>query len=157
MQCTVHVPAVGTREYEPTYAAGRVIDRVGTYRVSERDLDANHVVVLQAGAAWKRQLQLLGGYAAFYNPVNAVRALRRDSRLRKRRFGYQIVGLLATVWTACKIVPYALRLARGRIRYHTEPPPQRSVDVVHPQGAFARYPAVTPTVSPPGEASALSA
>jgi radical SAM superfamily enzyme YgiQ (UPF0313 family) len=143
MQCTVHTPAVGTREYEATYESGRVIERVGGLEISDREMDANHVVVRQQGAAWKRQVQLLGGYAAFYNPWNVVRALRRDgSRLRKRRFGYQLVGFLATLWTVWRIAPYVLRLARGKVGYRSAPPAMQTITVRQPASAFARYPLV---------------
>jgi len=75
---TAHNPAFGTREYEKTYATGRVLERIGRYKISDWMIDGNHVSVVGDEAVWKRQLKLLGGYAAFYNPWNLLRALRHD-------------------------------------------------------------------------------
>jgi len=148
LQCTVHIPAVGTREYEETYQTGRVIERVGRYAIPESKIDGNHVLVLGEEPAWKRQLQLLGGYAAFYNPWNLIRALRRDgSLLRRRRYGYQIVGQIATLWTAWKMLPYILRLMLGRAECLSGPPVLETVPVAKPEGAFPRMPQLPAPVS----------
>lgn len=54
--------------------------------------------------------------------------------------------------------PYVLRLLRGKIRYHTAPPPMRSVELRQPEGAFARYPVLAPLAPPVrAETPALSA
>jgi len=141
IQCTAHGPAVGTREYEATYASGRVLQRLGRYTIPEACADGSHVYVVDTEAAWKRQLKLLGGYAAFYNPWNFVRALERDgSPLRRRRIGYQAAGMLATAWTAVKIAPYAVRLMTGAPRYHTSAPVLETVPVQRPPTAMPRYP-----------------
>jgi hypothetical protein len=140
VQCTVHSPAVGTREYEPAVASGNFLKRLGSYELPESKFDGSHVVVVGGQAAWKRQTKLLAGYAAFYNPVNFVRALRRDgSPLRRRRIGYQAVGMLGTIWTAVKLTPYILRLMIGRPVYADEPK-STSTKVLHPAGAFRRWP-----------------
>jgi len=139
VQCTAHIPAVGTREYETMYTSGRVIDQIGSYAPSESKFDGNHVTVAGDEAPWKRQLKLLGGYAAFYNPWNLARALRRDgSRLRRRRISYQLVGMLATVYTAARQLPYIARLMTGRVTYHTAPPAAQPIRVQHPATAVQR-------------------
>lgn len=141
VQCTAHGPAVGTREYEETCNSGRVLRRIGRYTIPESTLDGNHVIVLGDGAPWKRQIQLLGGYAAFYNPWNLIRALKRDgSKLRRRRIGYQAVGLIAVGWTALKMAPYVARLMTGKLHCHTAPP-RRVVPMRNPVAAFPRWPA----------------
>ncbi len=142
IQCTVHIPAVGTREYDKTYATGRVLESVGAFRVPESQIDGNHVLVLGDEPAWLRQLKLLGGYASFYNPLNIIRALKNDgSKLRRRRFGYQVAGTVATAWTALKVMPYVLRLLTGKAKCRTEPPPLQTVPVRSPSKAFSRLPA----------------
>lgn len=138
LQCTVHTPAVGTREYEATYRTGRVIELVGRYAIPESKIDGNHVLVVGRDPPWKRQLQLLSGYAAFYNPWNLLRALRRDTKLRRRRLGYQVAGIVATAWTAMMMLPYIARLAVGRLRFRTEPPPVKTVPVEEVRGSFSR-------------------
>lgn len=141
-QCTVHIPAVGTREYEKTYRSGRVIKRLGGYEIRESSFDGNHVFVAGGEAAWKRQLQILGGYLAFYNPVNLLRAFRTRNRVsvRCRRANYQLIGMVACIWTATKIIPYALRLLIANRQYHAAPPVAKPVPIEHPPGAFARVP-----------------
>ncbi len=148
LQCFVHTPAVGTREYEDTYSSGKVIERVGRYTIPESDIDGNHVLVSGGEPAWKRQLTLLGAYAAFYNPWNLLRALTRDrTLLRRRRIGFQCGGMIGTVWTALKILPYLVRLMTGAVKYHTAPPQMHPVPVRSPAGAFPRTPVSPP---PPG-------
>ncbi len=144
LQCTVHVPAVGTREYEQTYGTGRVIQQIGRYRIPESKIDGNHVLLAGRVPPWRRQLELLAGYAAFYNPWNIVRALKKGSRLRRRRFGYQVAGTIATIWTAWKYLPYVLRLLTSRIHCHRETPPLETVPVRTPAGGFSRHPKRAP-------------
>lgn len=140
-QCTAHSPAVGTREMESTYSRGRALAGLGGYTIPESMFDGNHVMVGGSEAEWKRQLKLLGGYAAFYNPVNFVRALKRDgSLLRRRRIGYQAVGMLATLWTAVKMTPYIVRLMTRKPRYHAGPLREARLEVRHPAEAFPRWP-----------------
>ena len=63
----------------------QVLRRVGSYTLPESKMDGNHVMLTGTEPTWKRQLMLLGGYAAFYNPINLLRALKNDgSRLRRR-------------------------------------------------------------------------
>jgi hypothetical protein len=140
VQVTSHIPAVGTREYEKTYATGRVIERIGRYRVPEWMIDGNHVVVTGGEAAWKRQLKLLGGYAAFYNPWNLIRVLRDSkSALRRKQIQYQLVGCLAVIWTGLRYLPYVVRLMAGRVVCHKTPPRQRPLPVRSPTAAFPRF------------------
>ena len=145
IQCTVHIPAAGSREREATYATGGVLRRVGRLRTSDAHTDGNHVLVVGREAPWKRQIKLIGGYATFYNPLNLVRAFRRDgSRLRRRRVGYQAVGMLATVWTAVRLVPYTLRLLTGRLECHQGPLAVEPLPVLRPTAAFPRFPTTKP-------------
>src|SRR5262249_15461333 len=104
----------------------------------------NHVTIVAGEAPWKRQIKLLGGYAAFYNPVNLVRALRHDgSPLRRRRIGYQLLGMVATIWTAARLAPYILRLMTGRPSYYKEVP-ATTIRVRLPHQAFPRWPSELP-------------
>jgi radical SAM superfamily enzyme YgiQ (UPF0313 family) len=141
VQCTVHGPAVGTREQEATYAKGGVLRSVGSYVIPESRYDGNHVIIATGEAAWKRQVKLIGGYATFYNPANLVRALKRDgSPLRRRRISYQLVGMAAMAWTAAKMTPYILRLMTGKPSYKTNTE-TTAIEIRHPDRAFPRWPA----------------
>ena len=98
------------------------------------------MIIATDEAAWKRQVKLIGGYAAFYNPANLVRALKRDgSPLRRRRIGYQLVGMVALVWTAAKMTPYIVRLMTGKPSFKngTE---ATTIAIRHPVQAFPRWP-----------------
>jgi radical SAM superfamily enzyme YgiQ (UPF0313 family) len=141
LQCTVHSPAVGTREFEKTLDTGRVIKRLAGYQIPEAKYDGNHVTLDGADRPWLKQLKLLGGYAAFYNPTNIIRALfNRKSRLQRRQFGWQLAGLVAVLWTAIKTLPYLFRLMRGKFEYWPGPPPIATVPVRSPAKAFLRLP-----------------
>jgi radical SAM superfamily enzyme YgiQ (UPF0313 family) len=138
VQCTAHTPAPGTRELEETYRSGRVLSHAGGRPIRDFEFDGNHVVVLEDEAPWKRQLKLLGGYAAFYNPWNFLRALGDRSPLRKYYVAYQAAGMLAVLWTAMRFVPYVARLMTGRFETHTAPPTIEPIRVLHPTHAFRR-------------------
>jgi hypothetical protein len=135
---------VGTREVEKTYQSGKVLKQLGGYIVPESKFDGNHVMVDGAERPWLKQLKLLGGYAAFYNPLNLLRAFKNDgTTLRRRRIGWQLLGQIALLRTAWKVLPYLLRLLRP-ITYHTEPPALATVPVRLPEKAFSRLPEGTP-------------
>ncbi|MCS7047230.1 MAG: hypothetical protein NZO58_12805, partial [Gemmataceae bacterium] len=139
VQVTVHTPAVGTREYEATYASGRVLKALGRYELPESVKDGNHVIVAGREPAWLRQLKMLGGYAAFYNPLNLLRACRKGkSRLRTKQIDYQCLGILALLWTAVRLLPYIVRLLLGRATFHQSAPPASDVPVLQAAHAPAR-------------------
>ena len=145
VQVTTHSPAVGTREYEKTFASGRVLQRVGGYEITDAAIDGNHVLVTDARPCWLKQLQLLGGYLAYYNPWNLFRALRNDgSPLRAYRAGYQVAGFLGALWTVWKMIPYTLRLLLGKKEFATTAPPVTWAPVRLAPGAFPRFPGGAP-------------
>ncbi len=142
MQVTIHTPAVGSREFERTFTEHRVIKQLGNLPIKESGYyEGNHVLVEGDTPFWLKQMQLLGAYFRFYNPVNAWRALRDDgSPLRWYRAGYQLLGFVGAVRTAWRLLPYTLRLAFGKKTFHTEPPRLTSVPIRLAAGAFPRYP-----------------
>jgi radical SAM superfamily enzyme YgiQ (UPF0313 family) len=142
VQCTVHTPAIGTREFEATFATGRVIKALGGVPIAESLIDGNHVIVVGDEAAWKRQFKQLGAYATFYNPVNFFRALwnRRREPLGNKRLGYQFVGMLGTLWSAIKLLPFTVRLMVSKRTYHDAPPRISHVPVRMVANGFARFP-----------------
>lgn len=140
VQVTTHIPAVGTREYENSYNSGKVLKKLGNFKIEGPVIDGNHVVVADSSQCWRKQIQLLGGYFSFYNPLNMWRAMRESSSpLRMRRLAYQGVGLLGTLWTAWKMIPYTLRLAFSKNEFATEAPPLSHVPVHLAPGAFPRF------------------
>jgi radical SAM superfamily enzyme YgiQ (UPF0313 family) len=144
VQVTTHIPAMGTREYENTYASGRVLKCVGDYQIADAAHDGNHVLVADGKPCWRKQLELFGGYFSFYNPLNLFRALRDDgSPLRFYRLGYQLAGMLGTASTAWKMLPYTLRLLFSRKEFATEAPRESLVPVRLAPGAMSRFPGGT--------------
>ena len=137
VQCTAHLAAVGTREFDGLMESRRVISHVNGREIDDVLHDGNHVTMPEGEQAWKRQLQLLAGYAVFYNPLNLLRALGDRSPLRKYYIGYQVLGLFGLGWTAVKSLRYALRLLPGRLEFHSAviAPTAR---VQHPAGAVHR-------------------
>ena len=137
VQCTAHLAAVGTREFDGLMESRRVISHVNGRAIDDVLHDGNHVTMPEGEQAWKRQLQLLAGYAVFYNPLNLLRALGDRSPLRKYYIGYQVLGLFGLAWTAVKSLRYALRLLPGRLEFHSAviAPTAR---VQHPAGAVHR-------------------
>lgn len=142
MQVTVHTPAPGTREFEKTHHSGKVLQALGTRPVADADRDGNHVLVAGAKPLWRRQLELLGAYAAFYNPVNLFRAMGNDgSRLRKKRLHLQMLGILGTLWTGWRIAPSLWRLLIRTPQFHEGPPPISTIPVLQVANAMPRVPA----------------
>lgn len=141
LQCTVHVPMIGTKEQEKTFNAGKVVAKVGGKAIEERHFDGNHIIVSGSEPDWSRQVKFLGAYASFYNPFNLLRAFRDDgSRLRKYRMAYQFIGMIATGITVLKTLPYLLRLRFTKTERHQHSPPQYPVPVTYAPGAFPRWP-----------------
>jgi hypothetical protein len=141
VQLTVHIPAVGTREYEKTYDTGQVLASLGGWRVPESAIDGNHVIVAGREPMWKRQLKLWLGYSSFYNPVNLLRAVANTSTpLRYKAISYQAIGFAGVLWTGWSMLPYFLRLLSCRPKYHEGPPVQSTVPVQSPRGSFSRLP-----------------
>ncbi|MBS0208578.1 MAG: B12-binding domain-containing radical SAM protein [Planctomycetes bacterium] len=141
VQVTVHIPAVGTREYEKTYETGQVLKALGDEHVPESAIDGNHVIVAGREAMWRRQLKLLAAYATFYNPLNLWRAWRHDrSPVRDKRIAFQALGFFAVLWTTWNVLPYLFKLLTRRAAFHAGPVPQSTVPVRQPWQSFSRLP-----------------
>lgn len=144
MQIMVHSPAIGTREYENTYRSGKVLKSLGNWQMPDYGWDGNRVVVAGREPMWKRQIKLLLGYGAFYNPLNFARAFR-PSPLREKHLLYQTMGSLGLLATAARTLPYLVRLLISRPTFHDGPPLQSTAPVRQACGSFSRLP---PGVNP---------
>jgi hypothetical protein len=103
------------------------------------------VIVKGRESPLSRQLKWLGGYWTFYNPINLLKAMRKDgSPLRLPRAAYQVVGMIAALRTTLKTIPFLLRLMLGKPRYHDVAPPAVPLPVELAPNAFSRYPATVP-------------
>lgn len=142
VQVTIHTPAVGTREYEKTFQENKVLERVGTLNTRGAGFySGNYVLIDGKTPMWQKQLEHLLAYFRFYNPLNLWRSARDDgSPLRWYRVGFQLAGMWGAFRTALRVLPYAVRLLLGKPKFYDEAPPQSTVPVRLPPGAFSRIP-----------------
>ena len=90
-------------------------DRVGGQKLADAQYDSNHVVGSKCADPWRMQVNLLRGYAAFYNPSNLLRVLAASKEpLRRRRIEQQLLGAVALARTVWRLKGHTCRLWRGR-------------------------------------------
>lgn len=132
LQVLMITPSAGTKLYERTFAGGQVFERVGGRRVLPHMYDGNYVVASSHSRPWRKQLNIMFGYAAFYNPIRlASLLLRMETKVSHKAAGMQIVGMLGLAQTIRRTFAWAIRLMFGRIDRLQRPPsspiPMRSV------------------------------
>ena len=73
--------------------------------------------------AWRHmERNLLAAYAAFYNPVNFLRAFFKFDRLRTFRILYQLHGMAAVTKSIAQNLPWIRQLMSGSIEKYTAAP-----------------------------------
>ena len=152
VQICDHTPAPGSREFEKTYSTGRVMKSLGDYRIPEAKIDGNHVYLKSSEPMWKRQINLLRGYATFYNPLSVLRALKPDLKTLDHwtwRMLYLLGGILGVAVTMLATFPYLLRLRYSKPKFYAQTPPITRVPVHLAEGAFFRFPP-NPPIEPQG-------
>jgi radical SAM superfamily enzyme YgiQ (UPF0313 family) len=115
-QCTVVNPAIGSRWMNDAYKQHLLFNRVGGQKIPDAYFDGNHVLATYRPDAWRVQMGYFRGYAAFYNPINFIRAcFDKNTYLRTKRLFYQLWGMATFVRTLWKLKGYFWRLRRGKI------------------------------------------
>ena len=116
-QCTYLAPAVGTRDFEPAAKAGSIYRTVGGRPIPQAYQDGNHVVASRHPRPWERQLNVLRAYAAFYNPLNTLRALGAlgTDRLAPKRLAFQLIGQIGLALTVPRLLSWAGKLRNSAI------------------------------------------
>ena len=111
------VPAVGSRGYEQPFDDGIVFESVGGETVEKWRHDGGYVVASGERRPWRRQLNLLAGYAAFYNPLELLLGplRRRRGHLAAMDLAFQAIGIAGLVPTALASLRWALALRRGPV------------------------------------------
>ena len=132
LQVLMMTPSAGTKLFEQCFTTGQVFKRVGGKEVLPHMYDGNYVVASSHARPWHKQLNMLIGYASFYNPVwLAWNLLRKKTKVSQKAAGMQIVGMLGLIQTIRCTCTWSLRLAFGRIVRLTHPPtsaiPMRNV------------------------------
>lgn len=147
LQVLMITPSAGTKLYEQTFAGGQVFDRVGGRRVLPHMYDGNYVVASGHKRPWLKQINMLIGYASFYNPLWLVTLLvRKKTKVSQKAAGMQVVGMLGLIQTVRRTAGWAVRLMFGRIERLSQPPasplPMRSADGAN----AASHEPCTPTI-----------
>lgn len=124
-QITLLTPSVGSKSYEKIYEEGKVLRTVGGKPVEEYQYDGNHCVATESAHPWVRQLNVFLGYAAFYNPLNFLRALGQVDSFWKSRLQCQTLGMMGILQSAYRMRDWLGRLMFGKIERHTQPPQPR--------------------------------
>jgi hypothetical protein len=116
-------PSCGTRLWEQTFTSGQVIKRVGSRPVEPYMVDGNYVIASHHRRPWRKQLNLLVGYAYFYNPFwLAALLVGKKTRVYHKQIGMQIAGMLGLIQTIRRTFVWALRLMFGKIERYAQPP-----------------------------------
>jgi radical SAM superfamily enzyme YgiQ (UPF0313 family) len=133
VQVTILTPSVGSKGYEEPYEKGMVIEQAGDQKLEDYQYDGNHCVATDDPHPWRKQLNIYLGYAAFYNPVNLVRALASwKDPLWSYRVMYQTYGMVGLVKSVIKGWGWLWSLYRGPVKKMTSLPRQRLAMVPPP-------------------------
>jgi hypothetical protein len=95
--------------------------------------DGNRSIATAFKRPWLRQMNMLVGYAAFYNPIGLLRALLKFDGLRPTRIFFQamgMAGLAKSLWVSRGDV---VQMIIGPNKRHTEPPQPKYPVVVPDQ------------------------
>ncbi|MCG8422984.1 MAG: radical SAM protein [Proteobacteria bacterium] len=116
-QCTYLQPAVGTRSYEDMKKEGMLFKSVDGVDIPAAYYDGSRVISSKSKEPWKRQLEVIYAYAAFYNPLNTLRVIKdwRKSPHSSFRLLLQILGQVGLIHSAPKLWQWSRKLKRGRI------------------------------------------
>jgi radical SAM superfamily enzyme YgiQ (UPF0313 family) len=123
VQVTFLTPSVGSRSWEETFESGIVMRRVNGKPVEDFRYDGNHCIATEDPKPWRKQLNLIAAYAAFYNPVNFLRtAYRIWDKCYYEKMVYQVYGMAAVVRSALAARHWIWDLMKGPIERYTTAP-----------------------------------
>jgi len=121
-QITLLTPSVGSKGFEQPYEEGIVLKKVAGKPVEDYHYDGNRAIATRHPSPLRRQLNVIAGYLAFYNPLNLLRALPRFDPLWAERIFTQIHGMIGVAKSIWNARDWFYDLAVGPIEYHTAPP-----------------------------------
>jgi radical SAM superfamily enzyme YgiQ (UPF0313 family) len=132
LQVLMITPSAGTKLYEGTFTDGMVFDQVGGRKVLPHMYDGNYVVASKHKTPWLKQVNMMIGYASFYNPIRLIGMLfSKKTKVSHKAAGMQIVGMMGLFHTIRHTAGWALRLRFGKIQRLTNSPasqiPMRSI------------------------------
>ena len=78
--------------------------------------DGNYVVASNHKHPWLKQLNMMVGYASFYNPIRLIGMLiGKKTKVSHKAAGMQLVGMVGLFHTIRRTAMWALRLMFARI------------------------------------------
>lgn len=149
LQVLMMTPSPGTKLYEGTFEQRLVLRSAGGRKALPFMFDGNYVVASSHPRPWRKQFNLLLGYAFMYNPIWFATALfRRKTKVGMKPAYMQIVGMIGLTQNIRRTTGWAIRMMFGRIQRQTDPPrgtiPIRSVSA----GESAAHAPVSVTIAP---------
>jgi hypothetical protein len=134
-QVTMLTPWVGSRGYEQPFRDGLVLSKAGGQPIEQYQYDGNHCLATSDPRPWRRQVNMLLSYAAFYNPVNFVLALPRFDNVWRDRIVFQLLGMVGLAKSVYQSRGWIARLISGPIEKGVEVPRPR-FPMITPKGAM---------------------
>ena len=132
-QVTLLTPWVGSQGYEQPFRDGLVLSTVGGQPIEQYQYDGNHCLATSDAHPWRRQINMLVSYAAFYNPLNLLLALPRFDKVWRDRVVFQLLGMVGLAKSIYQSRGWLKRLIAGPIEKSAELPRSR-FRMVAPQG-----------------------
>lgn len=74
-QVLMLTPSPGSKWYEDTYTSGLAFETLDGAEIAPYQVDGNYVVASKHPRPWLKQLNLLGGYTYFFNPLRMLTAM----------------------------------------------------------------------------------
>ncbi|MHB1035256.1 MAG: B12-binding domain-containing radical SAM protein [Pirellulales bacterium] len=132
-QVTLLTPWVGSQGYEQPFRDGFVLSKAGGQPIEDYQYDGNHCLATNDAHPWRRQINMLVSYAAFYNPFNLLLALPRFDKVWRDRVVFQLLGMVGLAKSIHQSRGWLKRLIAGPIEKSAELPRSR-FRMVAPQG-----------------------
>ncbi|MGO8753125.1 MAG: B12-binding domain-containing radical SAM protein [Thermoguttaceae bacterium] len=132
-QVTLLTPWVGSQGYEQPFRDGLVLSKVGGHPIEQYQYDGNHCLATSDTHPWRRQINMLVSYAAFYNPLNLLLALPRFDKVWADRVLFQLLGMVGLAKSIYQSRGWLKRLIAGPIEKSAELPRSR-FRMAAPQG-----------------------
>jgi radical SAM superfamily enzyme YgiQ (UPF0313 family) len=147
LQVLMITPSPGTKLYEGTFEQGMVLQSVGGRKTLPYMFDGNYVVASSHPRPWRKQINLLLGYAFMYNPLWLAAALfRRKTKVGMKPAYMQIVGMIGLTQNIRRTTGWAIRMMFGRIQRMTEPP-RGTISIRSVSGESAAHAPVSVTIA----------
>ena len=124
-QVTLLTPWVGSQGYEQPFRDGLVLNKVGGQPIEQYQYDGNHCLATSEAYPWRRQVNMLLSYAAFYNPINLALALPRFDKVWADRVLFQVLGMVGLAKSIYDSRDWLKRLISGPVEKFAELPRSR--------------------------------